>query len=84
MVAVSEWLLEQMRELSDEYFRLLLYFQLAEHRAGIPGRVPGIAVPFVELAEGAGLSQGRALSALNSLELADKVERLPDGSWRLK
>jgi hypothetical protein len=84
-VCVPLRLLELLASAADDYVRVLLCFHLAEHRAGVLGKPAiGIAVPLGELAEGAGLSRGRALTALETLSAGEKpkVKELPDGTWR--
>lgn len=77
-VQVPRWILERMGEMTDEALRLVLAFLTIESREG-----KGIGVPVAELAEKAGLSQGRAKLALTALGLQRFAEPVEPGVWRL-
>lgn len=74
------WFLERLGELPEETLRVCLEFLRRETRAG----QVGVGAPLAELAESAGLNQGRCALALHDLARAKIVEPLGENVWRLR
>lgn len=75
---VPMWLAEEMCQFADEWLRLILFFYLHGDRAGGLGTPVGLG----ELAEGAGLSLGRARLGLAQLTAFKVVEPVGPDEWR--